>query len=80
MYPFERFADICDLELFLFNGVPDVAEQMYELPFQSYSEIRTTRNSIKGTNGQRTINPNGAKVCTFQLDIETGDYVLIEDD
>ena len=46
MYSLKQLRYIRDLEFFLFSGVPEEAEEMYERDFHGHSEIRTTRRPI----------------------------------
>ena len=42
----DRVQDIIELEVFLFGGVPELPEPVYERDYHTYHEVRTTRNPI----------------------------------
>ena len=51
MYPQERLTDIWHLEIFLFGGVPEVAEPMFERvkDTSGVHEVRETRRHVNSS-------------------------------
>jgi hypothetical protein len=47
LYSDDRLNDLFELELFLFKGVPETAEQMYEPEFNTLSAVRRTRAALE---------------------------------
>lgn len=47
MYPRETIRDNRELELFLFGGVPETPDPVYERDFHSHSESRMTRKPME---------------------------------
>jgi len=45
MYSNDRFRDITDMEFFLFGGVPETPEPVFERDIQSHSELHRTRGA-----------------------------------
>jgi hypothetical protein len=76
MYPIKRIRDIRSHELFLFGGVPESAESMYERDSNPYTEIRTTRRSICSATSNKHSAGNGVERVT--LNFETGEVTIID--
>lgn len=43
MYSLKRFNDITEMEFFLFGGVPETPEPVFERDVQGHSELRRSR-------------------------------------
>lgn len=79
MYSKKTLWSIWELELFLFGGVPETAEQMYERDFHSLSEARKTKEPIRPTISYPD-SEEDELVCRLEYDIETRKYKIIEDE
>lgn len=79
MYSIDRIDDIWNLEVFLFGGVPEVAEAMYERPRDTHgsSDVRTTRDAVEGKHGRKSHISNGHREVLFEFvyDEATGDII-----
>ena len=71
MYPLSRLRDIRSLELFLFGGVPETAEQMYERDSHPYTDIRTTRRGV--SMGKNPRQQDGIIVERVKINLKTGE-------
>lgn len=77
MYSKKRYCDIRELELFLFGGVPETAEQMYERDSYGHSEIRITRKPISSCQ-YKTDPSNAVKIGECEIDFSTGEFITYD--
>lgn len=78
MYSTDRFADILEFETFLFRGVPETAEQMFETEFFGYVDWRLTRRELISTVPERPTETPANPLYALEFDPETGDVRVIE--
>lgn len=76
MYPLNRLRVIRSFELFLFGGVPDSAEQMYERETNPIAEIRFTRSTLNSDGPSQT--DKGRVVEYIEFDPETGELTITD--
>ena len=76
MYPIERLRDIRELELYLFGGVPEVPEPMYERDVYDHADVRLTRSSVVGYGGRES--EQDVVVGYMEVNIETGEIYFKE--
>lgn len=76
MYTVNRLRDIRELDLFLFGGIPETPEPMFERDTHSFSESRTTRCGIISTTYFEY--HEGAVVGYLAADPESGDLIISE--
>ena len=79
MYPVRRLNQIRELEFFLFRGVPEEAETVFERDSNAYVDQRTTRRSLMvGPSSETSLTRNGICVGEVKIDTETGELSITE--
>ena len=75
MYSFRRLRSIRELDLLLFGGSQESAEQMFEPDSQGHYEMRVTGKPHPG----RALAKNPYKpICTYRLNFKTGEVTQVE--
>jgi hypothetical protein len=72
VYSIDRFHDITELEFFLFGGVPETPEPVFERDVQAHSELRRSR----GVSPREEYISNQEQVVEH-LEVSIADEVLI---
>lgn len=77
MYSTKRLSDIFELEIFLFGGVPETAEQMHEREFHCYSEPRLTRQELAPMRPAHDADDKAEVVHRLRIQVATGEVTVL---
>ena len=71
----ERLKEIRAVEFFLFGGIPEAPESMFERDSHHHAEVRQTRRGL-ATAPEAFHSDSGITVAVIEVDYATGDVVL----
>lgn len=75
MCSLERLKEIRALEFFLFGGIPEAPESMFERDSHHHAEVRRTRRGL-ATDPETFSSEPGTVVAVIEVDYATGDVIL----
>ena len=67
--------EIRALEFFLFGGIPEAPETMFERDSHHHAEVRRTRRGL-ATDPESFATESGSVVAIMEIDYDTGDVTL----
>jgi len=71
----DRIRDIMELEVFLFGGVPEMPEPVYERDSHTHSQVRTTRTPIEAS-ALPNNEANEVSMGYVEMDLATGELTF----